>query len=251
MNEFKKIFIMHIALFAAVIAFAIAANAACFPENTLFIADNENASKSGISEKVFNQQLDLVYHQFESEVEAQGFQISFNRLWKDGTVNSDTYESGNQWIINSYGGLARIKGMTADGYLAVACHELGHHMGGAPLYHDAAWASVEGGADYFATLRCLKEIGLSEPRIRNASLVLARVLASLGGEPMPRPETPDQKVVRKTDENHPGAQCRLDTYLKGLECPDQGPLSRSDAKQGTCNDYSTGFGVRPRCWFAP
>lgn len=239
-------------MICAVMAISCKAHASCFPQNTLNLMDEPMDAKSGISEAVFNAQLDLVEKVWEGQANQMGFHIKFNRLWKDGTVNSDTYEDGKDWIINSYGGLARYPNMTADAYLAVACHELGHHMGGAPLFQDQSWpASVEGAADYFATLRCMKEIGVSDSRIAAASQVLANTLAKLGGEKLPRPSTPDRTIVKVTYEAHPKAQCRLDTYLKGLECPDQGTLSRTDAKVNSCHDYTSGFGVRPRCWYAP
>ena len=38
------------------------------------------------------------------------------------------------------------------------CHELGHHLGGTPTKDSASWASTEGQADYFATLKCLRKV---------------------------------------------------------------------------------------------
>lgn len=232
------------------IAFApFLAKAACFPETDLYLTTSLTAG--GIDQAVFNAQLDAVYKTYSSEVKKHGYDLYFNRLWENGTVNSDTDVEGHRWVINSYGGLARYPGMTADAYRLVACHELGHHLGGAPHYTDNDWASVEGEADYFATLRCLKETGLSRARIKAAAQSMADVMASLAGDYRPSPFSPDQSVVVKTYEDHPRAQCRLDTYLAGNNCRDQGPLSDKDARVHSCYDYQKMVGVRPRCWFAP
>jgi hypothetical protein len=252
-----RLILFLLAFFVSVTATAAQKKPICFPQTAFFIPATMK-TKSGISQKVFNAQLDLIMKQFEPEAEALGFKIHFNRLWADGTINSDTDVEGDEWVINSYGGLARFPGMTADGYLSVACHELGHHLGGAPLYAGAPWPgggpSAEGEADYFTTIRCLKELGFKDARARAAVQVLADTLAKLEGSPNPKASTPDQSVVKTTNEDHPEAQCRLDTYLAGWDCPDQGVLDNSDPKIHSCFQYSnrkSGLGSRPRCWFAP
>jgi Zn-dependent protease with chaperone function len=53
-----------------------------------------------------------------------------------------------------FGGLARDPLVTKDGFSAVICHEIGHHIAGAPR-KGFSWASNEGQADYFATTKCL------------------------------------------------------------------------------------------------
>jgi hypothetical protein len=221
----------------------------CFPENKLIIPASKEAS--GISKRKFLAIVDAVEAHYKPVVEARGARLQFNRLWYDGTVNSDASQVNGVWIVNSYGGLARFPGMTVDGYLQVACHEMGHHLGGAPKYPDAQWASDEGEADYFATLKCMKEMGLDSERIKAASQVLASVLAKLGGERDPSPLTPDLRVVLETDHTHPPAQCRLDTYLAGDVCQATGDLSETDPSVNTCFDYQSMIGVRPLCWFKP
>ncbi len=210
---------------------------------------------SGITESEFNESIDTVYKKYATYVSQKGATLVFNRLWDDGTVNSDTTESWGRWEINAYGGLARYPGMTKDGYTLVLCHELGHHLGGAPRFgRNTEWASCEGEADYWAT-RCMKEIGFSTGGIQNASLVVASVLASLGGEGAPQVSTPDPRVQRRTFEDHPEAQCRLDTYLQGLTCKSTGPMSKYNPRVNSCFSYPTAKtyspGSRPRCWFAP
>lgn len=244
----------------AMVLFGSKAVAGCFPEQTIKIQDVSTLDAgTGISEQDFNAQIDTLIAAYGDEVQSKGYNLKFNRLWTDETINSDTTVEGTDWVINAYGGLARYKGMTADGMLLVFCHELGHHMGGAPLYTGEAWpgggASVEGAADYFATLKCMKKI--RPQALESASQVLANVLADLGGEPVPSKDTPDKSVVKKTYEDHPAAQCRYDTYLMGAQCnvDVNSPLSDSDPKPNSCFSYPTAksydVGSRPRCWFAP
>ncbi len=214
-----------------------------------------------ISHTKFNRAIDLVYNYYAPIVKARGFTLKFNRLWSDDTVNSDTDTEGTTWVINSYGGLARWPGMdTIGAYANVACHELGHHMGGAPVFsHTSPWdgggPDVEGEADYWSTKECMKAIGYKDASIRLAALSLAKVLADLGGEAVPTPETPDMSVVRRTYEEHPMAQCRLDTYLAGISCSIRGDMCETDPKPNSCYDYpdekTYGVGSRSRCWFAP
>lgn len=231
-------------------------NATCFPKNSLFIRPLEDVESNEIGKSAFNQAIDKVEKYYAPIVKKKGFNLVFNRLWSDGTVNSDTSVSGKDWVINSYGGLARYKGMNSvEAYAAVACHELGHHMGGAPLYSDDDWAAVEGEADYWATKECMKAVGFTLAVSEKASLQLAKVLADLGGDPVPDKSKVDTSVVQSTYEDHPVAQCRLDTYLNGLACPTKGDMSQTDPKVNSCYSYPSGKtygpGSRPRCWFAP
>lgn len=229
----------------------------CFPQNTLYISTSINATVNAINKTSFDQAIDLVLNHYGPIVKAElGCDLVFNRLWSDGTVNSDTDVEGTNCVVNSYGGLARYKGMdTVAAYAAVACHEVGHHMGGAPRFTGDDWASVEGEADYWATKECMKGIGFSTKDIEAASQALANVLADLGGESVPAANKPDASVVQQTYEDHPAAQCRLDTYLSGLACQAAGSMSPTDPKVNSCFGYPTATtysaGDRPRCWFAP
>lgn len=178
------------------------ASARCIPENNVRISE---FAASGISQTQFNAAVDAVKAAYDPVAKSRGYKLVFKKLWSDSTVNSDTTVTWSQWIVNSYGGLARYPGMTQDAYMLVACHEVGHHLGGAPNFSDSwSWGgggpAVEGEADYWATLNCMKDLGVPAARINTASLVLARVLADLGGEPSPAPGTPDRSVVRETYE---------------------------------------------------
>ena len=125
------------------------------PPNNLRISVNSLAAK-GLTEKQFNAVIDEIEAIYTPIVAAKGAKLVINRLWDDPTVNSDAEEENDKWIINSYGGLARDQHITQDGFALVACHEMGHHLGGAPKYNGGGdWASNEGEADYFSTSKCL------------------------------------------------------------------------------------------------
>jgi hypothetical protein len=186
-----------------------------------------------------------------------------------------------------FGGLARHPAITYDGFAAVACHETGHHLGGAPVFSgDDSWASVEGEADYYAMLKCLRRLFEKDDnrkilagrkldplavstckneersqqdeelciRATMAGVSLAQVLASLEGGSVPRLSTPDPRRVTETYEDHPRAQCRLDTYFQASLCRANfhQDMDRSDYRVGACTDtHVYTRGLRPRCWFKP
>lgn len=65
-------------------------------------------------------------------------------------------------------------------------------------------------------------------------------------------ESPDKKVVKVTDDNHPLPQCRYDTFINGALCDKDTSeeVSYTDPDQGICSrrdGYTTG--VRPLCWY--
>lgn len=237
--------------------FSVAAQADCVPPNDFYIAETAVGPLS-VSQTSFEDAISKVQKAYAAEVAAKGATLQINNLWKDGTVNAQAYQEVHggktYFMIDAFGGLARYPGMTKNAFVAVLCHELGHHLGGAPRYDkNTDWAAVEGQADYFATLKCMKKLGISSA---NPSLALTKVLADLGGEKMPSRSTPDMRKVRSTYEEHPDAQCRLDTMDAGRSCRKNGQLSASDPRPGTCFNYdkngnAIGKTSRPRCWFAP
>jgi hypothetical protein len=171
----------------------------------------------------------------------------------------------------------------------VLCHEIGHHLGGAPKYSwFNGWASNEGQSDYFASLKCMRKVFKTQDnldfvaehaadinpfyttkchdmyktaeeqalcvRTGMAGQGLANLFGALGKSGAPIPDTPDRNEVGQTNDRHPAAQCRLDTYIQGALCDidHNTDLSQSDAKVGACNrsdSYATG--IRPLCWYAP
>ncbi|WP_374035732.1 hypothetical protein ACES2I_08595 [Bdellovibrio bacteriovorus] len=258
------------------------------PENNLYIPAGV-FTVGGITEQQFNMVLDRLERLFAKDVEAMGDRLKINRLWNDGTVNASAQRSGNTQVLNMYGGLARHAATNIEGFALVACHEFGHHNGGAPKmqsWFGGAWATNEGGSDYYASLKCLRRFFAEDD---NAAILkdldldptaeaactaqfpdeqdrLICLRTSLAGQSVanlfqalrketsaPTFGTPDKSVVSRTDDRHPATQCRLDTYFAGMLCvaKESEKLSNSDYKSGSCYAPRDTAGVRPRCWFAP
>jgi len=257
------------------------------PDNNLKISQWDKGT-NGMTEERFNAIIGRVSDLYAPIVKEKGGKLQMNNNWSDDTVNAYAQRTGSTWQVSMFGGLARHQLITEDGFMGVVCHELGHHLGGAPKKGgwSGAWASNEGQADYFATLKCLRrvlekddnltitsnmkvdadvvtkcemvyksanEVALCQ-RISMAGKSLASLLGSLGGSGAVAFNTPDTSVVKKTNDAHPKAQCRLDTYFQGMLC-DKAILDEVDTKdpiKGTCVK-SDGYqvGVRPLCWYKP
>lgn len=251
------------------------------PQNDMYIPVSANKrAATGISEETFNKVIDSVESFYKPIVTAKGATLKTNRLWTNGTVNASASQSGHVWTVNMYGGLARYSGMTQDGFALVMCHELGHHLGGFPKIQ---WAANEGQADYFSTMKCFRRVyeadALTPPTIPTvvktacskehhsqqeidlcsreslAGLDLAKALNSMsGGTTVPAFTTPDQAQVSTTDDEHPEAQCRLDTYFAGSTCgiSYSEDFSATSPAPGACaEEKGDTFGFRPHCWYKP
>jgi hypothetical protein len=256
------------------------------PENDLNIPVGLK-SAGGISKTQFLSVIDKLEAIYAPIVSNMGGKLKINRKWDDGTVNANATRIGG-WNVNMYGGLARHEAITEDGFALVLCHELGHHLGGAPkvgMFLNR-WASNEGQSDYFATLKCLRQLFMNDNnalvvkklkapatlvnacanawpdktdaaicvRSGMAGASVAGLFAALRNQPEAKFETPDANVVKRTDDSHPAHQCRLDTYFQGALCEKSfnEDVSQKDEVKGTCHG-STGHkeGLRPLCWFKP
>jgi hypothetical protein len=254
------------------------------PKNNLWIGtETKNVS---MTEVEFNAITKKVSDQYASVVSAKGGKLVMVNDWKDGTVNAYANQNGKVWEVHMFGGLARHKLTTNDGFAMVVCHELGHHLGGAPTYADNDWASNEGQADYWATMKCAKKVFekddneaiiakmiIDPEAIKQCELIykssndlalcertamagksLAQLLGSLGGTPTVSFTTPDKTIVKKTNDAHPAAQARLDTYFAGSLCDKSYTIDvdAKDPKIGVCiksDGYKTG--MRPLSWYKP
>jgi hypothetical protein len=254
------------------------------PENNLQISQWDKAT-NGMTKEKFLSIVKSVSDIYAPIVKLKGGNLSMNNKWDDNTVNASAQRSGSTYIVNMYGGLARHQLTTEDGFALVVCHELGHHIGGAPR-KGASWAANEGQADYFGAMKCLRRVLEKEDNItavskmtvdveatkkcemvyKNANEValcqriamagksLGSLLADLGRTAKVNFSTPNPTIVTKTNDAHPEAQCRLDTYFSGILCDksfDQ-DVDNNDAKIGTCI-ASDGYksGTRPLCWYKP
>jgi hypothetical protein len=139
----------------------------CFPSHEkqeIPIFDNlrNEEERTGLTEEEFNIVLDEVKEIFTPVFEEIDKNFVVNYLWTNNQVNATAQQQGSNWIINMYGGLARHKHATLDSFRVVACHEIGHHLGGAPRrsgwFGSISWASNEGQSDYYANFICMKKL---------------------------------------------------------------------------------------------
>jgi len=253
------------------------------PKNNLYLSVGDKEA-SGLSETQFNAVIDKVEGVYAPIVATYGGELEVVRNWTDGTVNAYAEQEGSSWKVSMFGGLARHKTITEDGFALVVCHEIGHHIGGAPRYNGDEWASNEGQSDYFATTKCLRRVWMSDD---NASIIrkmdvpahlsascekqwadetdraicvrggmagdsVAKLFAALSWSRAAKFDTPDPKVVVRTNDAHPATQCRLDTYFQGALCEKSylEDVASDSEVTGTCHG-STGHsqGLRPACWF--
>lgn len=259
-------------------------NSGFLPENDMYISVNDK-NANDMTEERFNEIIDRIESVYAPIVRSKKGKLVVKRKWSDGTVNASAQRFFKTWVVNMYGGLARHKDVTDDGFAMVVCHELGHHLGGAPKVGNIMmkWASNEGQSDYFASLKCMRRVygnddnvsivsNMEIPdaarekcekawstqdeqalcmRIAMAGKSLSKLLARGGS---PKFSTPDRSVVDRTNNAHPAGQCRLDTYFHGALCDKDisDEVSNRDRTKGVCirkRGYSDG--VRPLCWYKP
>lgn len=123
---------------------------------------------------------------YSSIVKEKGAKLDIINLWDDGEINAYAHRQKGEstFSIEIMGGLARHPLMTKDVFALVLCHELGHHLGGAPKKSPIEeesqpgrsdrfalfgfpgkkpkapkvnWSSTEGQADYFGALKCMRK----------------------------------------------------------------------------------------------
>ncbi len=243
---------------------------------------------SDMTKERFIALIDIVTEIYQPSFAKLGAVLTVNKRWDDKNedIHSDQWANGN-WRITMTGGFARNPLITEDGFVMALCHEVGHHLGGAPRYNkNTNWAATEGQSDYFAGLKCFKkyiekddniaivakmtidasvtkectqafktaqEVAMCQ-RSAIAGFSVANLIASRSETPIIKFNTPDRNQVAMTLEDGPFPQCRLDTFYQGSLCdrPIDEELSKDNPRIGTCNQKD-GYkvGNRPRCWYSP
>lgn len=249
-------------------------NSGIVEENDLWLGVDYK-SDNGMTEEIFDKILDDIKEIYEPRISSLGKRLDVRRNWEDGTVNAFAQQIGNTWRISMFGGLARHETITADAFALVACHELGHHVGGLPKnpgwFGGVSWASNEGQSDYYGTSKCFRryvedhdnirfvEENLEVPeyatqrcmdnfehpediavcqRSAMAGMSLGNLFRALRDiEDELLFETPDENVVSRTFNGHPEPQCRVDTYFQASLCAvdHYTDVSDSDVNQGVCS----------------
>lgn len=243
-------------------------------------------AKDYITESEFNEVIYYLQQLYAPEALQKGnATLEINGFWNDDTFNAYAIREDKKWNVSVFGGFARAEGMNKDAFALFVCHEIGHHLGGAPLtYKFNGWPSSEGQADYWATSKCLKkyytffssqEFVLDEEipkkaiedcgdvyyssneyrvclRTMNAVKAFERVLNNLpNSKSSVSILTPDKKQVKGTNNNdYPRPQCRLDTVYNGALCYIEYNILTTDRepRTGNCNELNKP-GARPLCWY--
>ncbi len=161
------------------------------------------AEGGGITEEEFNAVIDRAYEVYGPIIAEQGKVLDIERLWTNSTVNANAQQTcrtericeedepvetnpaladkeadpappqkEKQCKVNRicdvmkvrmYGGLARHPSVNVEAFATVVCHEIGHHLGGAPKTGGwNPWAANEGQSDYFATAKCMRKFYTAE-----------------------------------------------------------------------------------------
>lgn len=219
---------------------------------------------------------------------AYGQKLIVKRSWIDPEVNASAGVTlTGKWLMTLSGGLARLEGMTQDGYELVLCHELGHLVGGFPYFPSTNIfieedLTSEGQSDYWATQTCIKEVWKDDLIVESnleqkfkdkcnkvyasaldrsicyrsleASVSNFVTLAKSSKRKEPSLDLKDTEEVKKTNFRHPKYQCRLDTSVAGslcvnnLDITQKSPTTEKTALEQSCVEEHD---ARPRCWFAP
>jgi len=252
-----------------------------FPRDKSFLVDPRETILAGLVERF--------QRSYGPIVAEQGGNLKFNIDLDNDLVNAFAFRDlEKNWVVGIKGGLVRHNLMTKDALSMVICHELGHHLGGAPRLERKFgpgpddFASVDGQSDYFASMKCFRKVfavdnneevvkgliidataklqcalkyGVDSKdyflcqRISAASYVLGKILN--GGREVSFINK-DRTIVAVTNMKHPKAQCRLDTYFAGALCDNTLPTSNTNTKDGMCNrSEGDSLGARPLCWFKP
>lgn len=253
---------------------------------TVTYGDFFNTSKTPAK---FEQFTNRVVSLYADTIKELGGNLKTEFLWESNDLNAYAEKNKSNWRIVFHGALYRDKRVTDDGFVMTVCHELGHLLGGAP-FKLGRETSAEGQADYWASTVCAKkyftefpeevvmtngfvrdqctkkyEGDIAAQKICYRTTMAGHSLASFVGMKTegktPRFDTPDKHVLDVTDQLHPLAQCRLDTFLAGSLC-DLEDSSTSFHEKILGDKLTTDFKCsevidgqltlvdkRPKCWF--
>lgn len=242
------------------------------PANKLNIPANGKGLSSTITEESLQSIINKISAVYQPLASDEGGNLVITPLWKSGSVNAMASRVDGKWKVDVYGGFARHPAITEDALALAICHEVGHHIGGAPKLtidfgENLMWGSGEGQSDYFSTLKCFRRVFAHDDnaaaiallvipevvktqcqksfrgkadraiciRSAMAGLTLSHMLHEIGEERRAKPsfDTPSSNEPMITFHGHPAAQCRLDTFFQGALCKAD---ERSNVSQTNAED---------------
>jgi hypothetical protein len=256
------------------------------PPNDLKIGVNDKFASGGLTKEQFISVLREAKQAYSQTFETLGRPLVILTAWDSEDVNAMAYVEDGQSVVAFYGGLARHPMTTMDSYRLVVCHELGHHIGGAPSVSFLTRMAAEGQADYYGAVKCMKRLLKGQENIailedektpllalqtcqavyetkeeqaicvrtQMAAVTAGSLIASLTGAQATRLETPSELIVTKTIRGYPSAQCRTDTQAMGAVCNKPGGLvidSSTEESSSLCLQGIDEIGFRPNCWYKP
>jgi hypothetical protein len=212
--------------------------------------------------------------------------------WKDSTLKALSMAANtnvNSRYIYISGGYARNNLMNRDVLLQVACHEIGHHLGGYPRKPGHSWpSSAEAQADYYSTSKCMKlvladEIAMNEQvanstdvpefvkddcskqfETKESQNICVRIAMSSERKaksyvvedivPFINLNNMSNSVTSVMNFEYPHAQCRLASMYQGALCNVDPKIVFSSTEEltGSCHPKNGHeLGARPLCWFLP
>jgi hypothetical protein len=261
---------------------------ACVYERLKFDLPPASIPTQLVNQTNFNRLMGQVVQKYGPIFESHGLDFKLYHYWDNNYVYADARRlRPNLAVVSIYGGIARMPHMTLDGVLGVVCHEIGHHLGGYP-FKGSRGVSTEGQADYYSTFKCIKTMLKGDPlnsriarslslpaslktsclqqlgpslddyyiclRSAKASEAIAQALALNSKEgTVPSLAARDNNSVLTHFNDHPPAQCRLDTLVNGALCNREvdHQVIGQDATADACHPHlGDRFGTRPGCWFA-
>lgn len=280
-------FVLKILLSFLIIQLSFASS---IPENDL-VRPILNKLSEDKQEKRFYSLVSSVENTYRGLIESNGKSFTVISDWEDPKVNASAWKKGNSYNFKIFGGLYRFETITDDAFLLVACHEVGHLIGGAPTYKPFNNASSEGQADYFSVSKCFRKVvrgedhetiikdtplsplALSECsksfssnseeyliclRTSVAIVAMANTFKAISDiAQVPQIDSPDPYVIMFTIFNgYPNPQCRVDTLFAGSLCQVSSEIENDFElalyNQGNCSvENGDTRGLRPLCWYVP
>jgi hypothetical protein len=224
-------------------------NSACSIFDNVESENRPQASDPTKSEERFREIITQVSNLYVQTIKDLGGELSIETDWASDTNNAYAQREESKWIIKLFGGYYRNYSMTDDAFAGIVCHELGHHLGGAPFKptkQGIRWASSEGQADYWASAVCLKKYFETYPKEvqldnlntkkqcdekyqdtseRNicyrealSALSIAKVFNGGGSYYTNFAGSTSTAIASFSQYEHPDAQCRYDTFMAGTLC---------------------------------